>query len=126
MSSCLAITLRSSATPPSGGEGSCAEAIPAVSSTAATGRIVETRRVPTRIRFIIEFLASKAHRGDAAALGQVDKADLNREEVRANGREDMARRQRRPCRARMRAAPDGGAGVPQQSRPERRCDDRAR
>jgi hypothetical protein len=39
---------------------------------------VETPRAPAGVGFVIEFLASKARRSDAAALGQVDKADLRR------------------------------------------------
>jgi len=38
--------------------------------------------VPTRIGFVIEFLASMARRSDAAALDQMDGANLKREEVR--------------------------------------------
>ena len=53
---------------------------------------MEVHRVPTRIGFVIEFLASKVRRRGAAALGQVDKADLKREEVRGNGRGDRTRR----------------------------------
>jgi hypothetical protein len=57
---------------------------------------VGTQRVPTHIAFVIEFLASMARRGDAAALGQVDGADLKREEVRGNGKVGRRRRERRP------------------------------
>jgi hypothetical protein len=39
------------------------------------------------------FLASKARRRGAAALGQVDKAGLKREEVRGNGKVDRTRRE---------------------------------
>jgi hypothetical protein len=68
---------------------------------------METRRVSACIGFVIEFLASKVRRRGAAALGQVGGADLKREEVRANGREERARRERRPRRSPMRAAPYG-------------------
>jgi len=80
MSSCLATTLRSSDTPPSGlgvapvvggvvsvtagvrvSTGGVvvyfAVAAPAVRSAAANDSIVETHRVPVRIGFVIEFLA---------------------------------------------------------------------
>jgi len=50
-------------------------------------------RVPARIGFVIEFLASMARRSDAAALGQVDGADLKREEVRGNGKVGRRRRE---------------------------------
>jgi len=49
---------------------------------------VETHRVPARIGFVIEFLASMARRSDAAALDQMDGANLKREEVRGNGKVD--------------------------------------
>jgi len=55
---------------------------------------VETHCIPARIGFNIEFLASKACRSDAATLGQGDKADLKREEVRANETESRRRRER--------------------------------
>src|SRR6266481_5106 len=126
MSSCLAITSRSSATPPPVGAVSCAVAAPAASRTAATGVIAETHRVPARIGFVIVFLASKARRSDAAALGQVDEADLKREEVRGNGREDRAPRERRPRRTLMCPASHERGGAPQQSQWGRRCDGRAR
>ena len=56
---------------------------------------METRRVPALIGFVIEFLASKARHSDAAALGQVDKTDLKREEGPGNEREDRTEGERR-------------------------------
>ena len=126
MSSCLAITSRSNDTPPPVGEVSCAVAAPAARSRAAAGRIEGTPRVPSRTGFVIEFLASKARHSDAAALGQVDKVDLKREEGRGSGREDRARRERRPPRALSGASPRERSGAPRRSRRERRCDGRAR
>ena len=75
---------------------------------------------------VIEFLASKARRSRAAAFGQVDKIGLKREEVRGNGKADKASRERRPPRARSGSSPREWAGAPPRSRPERRCDGRAR
>ena len=64
---------------------------------------METHRVPGRIGFVIEFLASKARRSDAAALGQMEKTDLKREEVRGNERGRRSEEGPKPSR------PPGGA-----------------
>ena len=66
---------------------SCAEAAAGSKSVASTeGRIVETRRVPGRTRFVIKFLARMARCSGAVALDQVDETDLMREAGLGNER----------------------------------------
>jgi hypothetical protein len=136
MSSCLAMTFMSSDTAPSGlgvtpvvgvgvsvaagvgvsaaGAGvSCAVAAPAVRSAAANDRIVETRCVPARIGFVIEFLALKSRRSGAAALGQVDETGLKREEGPGNERGRRTEPEPKPSRSPGDAAAQDRAPVPQ-------------
>src|SRR6266700_130443 len=74
MSSCLATTLRSSETLPSVDGMSCAMAAPAARSGARTKKgLGESRRVPARLRLIIEFLVLRGRR-DARRLVRRKKA----------------------------------------------------
>jgi hypothetical protein len=117
MSSCLATTLRSSDTPPSGlgvapvvggvvcvtagvgvsaaGVGvSCAVAAPAVRSAAANDSIVDTHRVPARIGFVIEFLAR--WRATAMPRRSVRWMKPTLSARRGPGTKEDVRRKRRP------------------------------
>src|SRR4029077_7233714 len=131
MSSCFATTFKSSERPLSRVGGvcpvsavgvSCAIAAPAERSAAAKGGIMETRTVSGRIGCVIEFLALKARRGEAAALGQVDKADFRREEERGNERERRIEREPGPSRPLRAAAEQGRAKGPGRHGPKRHCD----
>ena len=68
------------------------------------GRIVETRRVPVRTRFVIKFLAWIARRRSATALGQVDETDLKREAGSGNERERKTGDAPKPSQAPQAAA----------------------
>ena len=73
---------------------------------------METQCVPALTGFAMKFLALELRRSDAAALDQVGKADLKREEEPENERGRRNEREPRRCRPPGDATAPGRAPVP--------------